>query len=157
MPDLKQMAERQRALARFGELALRSDDLQEVLTEACRLVADALGADFAKIIELDDQAQELFVRAGVGWGEGVVGVVRLPMHDRSSETFAIELGQPVITPDIDIEDRFVFPDFLIEHGVKAIVNVPIPTPGGGPAYGLLQVDNREPRDFSEEDTAFLRT
>src|SRR3954447_6203515 len=31
---------RQRVLAEFGDLALRSDDLDEVLTEACRLVAE---------------------------------------------------------------------------------------------------------------------
>lgn len=157
MPNLKQMADRQRALARFGELALRSEDLQEVLTEACHLVADALGADLAKIIELDVKTDELLVRAGIGWRDGVVGVVRLPMHELSSETFAIKIGEPVITPDIDQEERFIFPDFLIEHGVKAIVNVPIFTPGAGPAYGLLQVDHREVRDFDDEDTAFLRT
>ncbi len=157
MSYLIRMADRQRALARFGDLALRSEDLQEVLTEACRLVADALGADFAKIIELDTDAEELLVRAGVGWREGVVGAVRLPMNELSSETFAIKLGEPVITPDIDSEDRFAFPAFLIEHGVKAIVNVPIFTPGGGPAYGLLQVDHRVARDFDQEDTAFLRT
>ncbi|WP_037533434.1 histidine kinase dimerization/phosphoacceptor domain -containing protein [Sphingomonas sp. Ant20] len=151
------MIERQRVLARFGELALRSEDLHEILTEACRLVADALGADLAKIMEVEPEAQELFVRAGVGWNDGIVGVVRLPMQERSSETCAIEVGEPVITPDIAKEKRFVFPDFLIEHGVKAIVNVPIFTPGPGPAYGLLQVDNREPREFDEQDTEFLRT
>ena len=157
MPRYDQMVDRQKVLARFGELAMRSDDLQEVLTEACRLVAEALGADLSKIMELDQDAQELLVRAGVGWRDGVVGSVRLPMHERSSETYAIDVGEPVITPDVDKEQRFVFPEFLIEHGVKAIVNVPIFTPGGGAAYGLLQVDDREPREFDEADTEFLRT
>ena len=156
MSDHEQMNERQRILAKFGELALRSEDLQEVLTEACRLVAAALGADLAKIMELDPEAQELSVRAGVGWNDGVVGVVRLPMGERSSETYAIKVGEPVITSDIAKEERFVFPDFLIEHGVQAIVNVPIFTPGAGPAYGLLQVDTRTTRDFNQQDIEFLR-
>ncbi len=42
----------QGALARFGELALRSEDLDEILHEACRLVGDALGTDLAKVVEL---------------------------------------------------------------------------------------------------------
>ncbi len=32
------LLDQQRVLARFGELALRSEDLDEILTEACRLV-----------------------------------------------------------------------------------------------------------------------
>jgi hypothetical protein len=31
-----ELLRQQTALARFGELALRSDDLEEILTEACR-------------------------------------------------------------------------------------------------------------------------
>ncbi|WP_260600092.1 hypothetical protein [Sphingomonas endolithica] len=76
----------QRILADFGEFALRSEDLDEVLTEACRLVGKALGTDLAKVLEIENTEQTLFVRAGVGWGEGVVGHVRLPMGERSSET-----------------------------------------------------------------------
>ena len=38
----------QTTLARFGELALRSNDLDEILTEACRLAGEALGTDLAK-------------------------------------------------------------------------------------------------------------
>ncbi len=40
--------QQQTVLARFGEFALRCDDLDEILTEACRLIGDALGADLAK-------------------------------------------------------------------------------------------------------------
>jgi len=43
-----------------------------------------------------------------------------------------------------------------EHGVIALVNVPIFLPGRV-AYGVLQVDATRPRDFDDEDIAFLRT
>jgi two-component sensor histidine kinase len=43
-----------------------------------------------------------------------------------------------------------------DAGVVALVNVPIFLPGGEP-YGLLQVDSRQPREFGEEDVAFLKT
>ena len=156
MPDREQMMARQRVLADFGDLALRSDDLDEVLTEACRLVGEALGTDLAKILEIEPDRRCLLVRAGVGWRPGVVGETRLPMHERSSETYSIEAGRPVITRDIGEEDRFEFADLLKEHGVVALVNTPVFLPGGRP-YGLLQVDSREPRDFAEEDIEFLRT
>ena len=42
---LSSLLRQQEVLAKFGELALRSDSLDEILTESCRLVAEALGTD----------------------------------------------------------------------------------------------------------------
>jgi PAS domain S-box-containing protein len=156
MADLEDMVKRQRILADFGEFALRNEDLDAVLAEACRLVHQALGADLAKVVEIDHGRQELLVRAGIGWQPGIVGVARLPMGERSSETYSVELAQPVVTRDLAAEKRFEFPEFLKQHDVVALVNVPIFLPGGH-AYGLLQVDSRATRDFGPEDVEFLRT
>jgi hypothetical protein len=78
MPVDAEMIKRQRVLADFGEFALHSDDLDEVLCEACRLVGEALGTGRAKILEIQDDGQWLIVRAGVGWDPGIVGRLRLP-------------------------------------------------------------------------------
>jgi PAS domain S-box-containing protein len=156
MPGYDQMIKRQQILADFGEFTLCSENLDAVLTEACRLVGEALGTGRAKILEIQDDGQCLFVRAGVGWDPGIVGELRMSMGEHTSETFAIKEGKPVITQDISKEERFDIPEFLKKAGVVALVNVPIRVPGGK-AYGLLQVDATEPRDFGDEDTEFLRT
>jgi PAS domain S-box-containing protein len=155
MPDPEQMVRRQKVLADFGEFALRSESLDEVLTEACRLVGEALGTRRAKVLEIEHERQTLLVRAGVGWRPDIAGRLRLEMSEHSSETFSIEAGRPVVTRDIREEDRFEVPAFLKDAGVVALANVPVFLPGGR-AYGLLQVDATEPRDFGEEDTEFLR-
>jgi PAS domain S-box-containing protein len=154
--SLEEFDRRQQALADFGEFTLRCDDLQQVLQEGCRLVADALQADLAKVLEISDDRQTALVRAGVGWAPGVVGQKRLSLDDKSSETFAIASGTPMVTPDIATETRFVFADFMLEHGVVALVNVPIFLPGGE-AYGVLEVDATKARDFPHGDVQFLRT
>lgn len=156
MPDREQMMERQRVLADFGAVALRSGDLTEVLTEACRLVAEALGCDLAKVLEIEEKEKVLFVRAGVGWQPGIVGVVRLKMKEHSSETYSIEKGVPVCTSNIHTDDRFNFPDFMVHAGIVGAVNVPIFLPGGK-AYGLLQVDSRKEWSPDDRDTQFLQT
>lgn len=158
MSDVDQMMARQRALADFGELALRSGNLDEVLTEACRLVGRAFATNLAKVVEIEEEgrAPALFVRAGVGWPPGVVGEVRLAADVHSSESYAIKSGVPIVTSDIREEGRFGFPDFMVEAGVRGMVNVPIFLPGGKP-YGLLQVDSREAWDPQDEDVEFLRT
>jgi two-component sensor histidine kinase len=153
---IQTLTHRQKLLADFGDFALRCDDLDEILTRACQLVGDALGTDLAKVLEIERGAHQALVRAGVGWQPGVVGQARVSLGERSSEAYSIKVSRPVITLDITQEARFDLPEFLREHDVVALVNVPIFLPGGKP-YGLLQVDAREPRDFGEEDVEFLRS
>ncbi|MGI3776805.1 MAG: PAS domain S-box protein [Janthinobacterium lividum] len=156
MTDREQLLGRQQVLADFGDLALRSEDLDHVLTEACRLVSEALGTTRAKVLEIRREEGSLLVRAGVGWDEDVVGRARVALDERSSETYALEAGEPVITQDIGEEDRFGVPAFMREAGVVALANVPIVLPGGR-VYGLLEVDDVRPRRFGPDDTKFLRT
>ena len=147
----------QTVLAKFGELTLRSNDLDEILTEACRLVGQAIGTDLAKVVELQPDGHTLLVRAGVGWKPGVVGVATVQAADDTSEGIALKTGEPMISPDITTEQRFRYPPFLIENGVRAVSNVVIISEQGKPPFGILQVDSRQPRQFTIEDTAFLRT
>jgi PAS domain S-box-containing protein len=147
----------QSALVRFGELALKSNDLDEILTEACRLVAEALGTDLAKVVELQADGQTLLVRAGVGWKPGVVGKTAVKLTDMLSESHALKTGEPMISPNIDTENRFRYPTFLLEHGVKAVANVAILGGKGRPPYGVLQIDSGAPRRFTDNDTNFLRS
>lgn len=155
--DPPQQLRQQTILAQFGELALESDDLDEILTEACRLVGEAIGTDFAKVVQLQPDGKTLLVRAGVGWKDGVIGVKTIKASDDTSEGYALKTGEPMISPDIDKETRFRYADFLIDNGAKAVANVIIIGGKDRPPFGILQVDSRVRREFSEEDIAFLRT
>ncbi len=158
MPDREQWEKRQKALAEFGEFALRSEKLDDILHRACELVGEALGTDISKVLEIDHGKGDLLVKAGIGWPPGIVGRQRLSMNERSSEAYSIAEGVPVFTRDIGKEARFDFPDFMKEAGITAIVNVPIFLPGTEKkAYGLLEVDSRESREFGEGDQEFLLT
>jgi two-component sensor histidine kinase len=153
--DQATLLRQQTALARFGLFALESERLDDILNEACRLVGDALQTDLAKVVEVLADRDTLLVRAGVGWRPGVVGLTTRPIDPKSSEGFALLSGKPVISVDIDGEHRFTYAPFLKSHGVKAMVNVPIPGARGRKAFGLLQVDSRVPRGFNEDDILFL--
>jgi signal transduction histidine kinase len=152
-----ELLRQQTALARFGELALRSDDLEEILTEACRLAGEALGTDLAKVVELQEDGKTLVVRAGVGWKPGVIGVATIAAEHDTSEGHALRTGEPMISPDIATETRFKYAQFLIDSGVRAVANVLIIGGQGRPPFGILQIDSRVPRQFTESDTLFLRS
>jgi len=155
--DHAALLRQQTAMAKFGELALKSDDLDGILTEACHLVGEALGTDLAKIVELQEDGHTLLVRAGVGWKPGVVGKVTIEAEEDTSEGLALKMGEPMISPDIGKETRFRYPPFLTENGVRAVANVVIIGGKDRPPFGILQVDSREPRQFNDEDIVFLRS
>ncbi|HEY0420557.1 MAG TPA: histidine kinase dimerization/phosphoacceptor domain -containing protein [Acetobacteraceae bacterium] len=146
----------QTALAQFGEFALRSEDLDDILHEACRLIGSALGTDLAKVMEVQEDGKTLLIRAGVGWQPGVVGEVTVRADERTSEGLALATGEPIICSDIRRENRFDLPGFMKDRGVQAFVNVNIISADSQPPYGILQVDSLKPREFSEADIQFLR-
>jgi signal transduction histidine kinase len=69
--------------------------------------------------------------------------------------YALQTGNPAASSNIDNEDRFTYADLVKEAGIKALVNVVILAAEDRPPYGILQVDSRNPREFSDID--FLRT
>ncbi len=156
-PSASTLLRHELTLVKFGELALKSDDLDEILTEACRLVGETLGTDLAKVMELQADGETLLVRAGVGWMPGVVGAVRLRAADDTSEGHVLKTGEPMISPDIGQETRFTYPAFLTDHGVKAVANVLVIGGKDRLPFGILQIDSRTPRAFTEDDIAFLRS
>ena len=144
------------ALARFGLFAFRSEDLDAVLHRACELVAEGLGAEMAKVLELRREQGDFLVRAGVGWKPGVVGRETFAGGAADSPAgYALGQDEPVISPDVASETRFAIPDVLTEHGVQSMVNVVIAGEDG--PYGALEVDAPRHRDFDDEDVAFLKT
>jgi signal transduction histidine kinase/CheY-like chemotaxis protein len=155
--DQKKMIRQQTTLAKFGEFALRSSELDEILTEACRVVGQALGTDLAAVMELQEGGKVLLMRAGVGWKPGTVGKATVKATDDTSESHALKTGEPMISPDISEEKRFVYAPFLTDNGVKAVANVIIIGGQEKPPFGILQVDSRTIRNFTDDDTSFLRS
>ena len=152
-----ELLDQQAVLAEFGEFALRADDLDPILNEACRLVGRALGTDLAKVMERQADGRTLLVRAGVGWEPGLVGRLTTSTEEDTSTAHALATGEPCIVPDLARERRFKVAGFVTEHGVRALVNVLIRGADGKPPYGILEVDSRKPRRFTDDDIAFLRT
>src|SRR5437763_16836729 len=63
----------QELLAELGVLALQRTGFTDMLNHAARMTAEGLGAEYCKIMEYIPAEKRLFVRAGLGWDQGVVG------------------------------------------------------------------------------------
>ncbi len=151
---LRQRIRQQELLAELGVLALQGTSFIEMLNHTARVTAEGLGAEYCKVMEYIPAEKRLLVRAGVGWGEGVVGNATIGADLASPAGYALRTGKPVISNHLEVEQRFRTPELLIEHGIRRAMNVILQ--GDGSPFGVLEVDSRSEGEFSEHDIAFLQ-
>ena len=154
--ELERRACQQQVVADLGQAALDSDDLDGLLARASKQVAAALDADYGKVLELDAEGDELLLRQGVGWDDGLVGEATVSAREDGSQAAATLTNDgPVVVADLQREDRFDGPALLTDHGVQSGISTVIGPPDE--PWGVLGVHTTEYRSFSEEDAAFVRS
>jgi len=151
--ELAYRLRQQRLTADFGYFALKTDNLDEILQEATRVAASGLNSPLAKVLEHMGRGQGFVVRAGVGWGPGVVGVETVGDDLESPGGYTFHTGKPLISNHLENEQRFRTPALLVQHGVKRAMNVIIQT--DEMRFGVLEVDSSDQGKFDEADIAFL--
>src|SRR5689334_9160035 len=144
----------QELLAELGVLALQGTSFIEMLNHTARVTAEGLGAEYCKVMEYMPSESRLLVRAGVGWGEGVVGNATVGADLASPAGYALRTGKPVISNHLENEQRFRTPELLVEHGIRRAMNVILQ--GDGTPYGVLEVDSQSEGEFAQSDIVFLQ-
>src|ERR1700761_432591 len=144
----------QELLAELGVLALQRTSFTDLLNHTARMTAEGLDAEYCKIMEYIPADKRLLVRAGVGWGEGVVGNATVGADLDSPAGFALQTGKPVISNHLENEERFRTPELLVRYGIHRAMNVILQ--GDGRPFGVLEVDSRSEDEFVPHDLAFLQ-
>jgi two-component sensor histidine kinase len=153
-PDLTRRLAQREQLAGLGAFALGTGNVDQLLTEVCRVVAAGLGVRFCKFLEPVAAENALLVRAGVGWREGVVGHAKLDADAGSPAGHALKTGEPVLSSKLSEEHRFRAPPLLLEHGIETAMNVIVR--GEAQIFGVLEADSRRPGVFDAEDISFMQ-
>lgn len=149
-------ADQHAVVAGLGQQALDTSDLDRLLGHTCTAVADVLDAELCTVLELSADEAYLWLRAGVGWEQGAVGVATVDNTTDTQAGYTLSADKPVVVADFATEGRVTASPLLTEHRVASGVSVPVVLPRGR-AYGVLGVHTRRPREFTEDDTAFLRS
>ena len=147
--------ERQQAvIAKLGRAALAGDDLGKLFDRAVREVAGVFHADYAKLLRLQSSKKELFLEAGTGWQDGLVGHARLPAGIESQGGYTLQVAGPVFVEDLSKEKRFAGPQLLIDHEVVSGISV-IVGPEDNP-WGVLGVHAKRHIEFTIDDGNFVQ-
>ena len=151
---LRDRARQQAAVAELGRQALVGVGLQELLDTAVQVVAETLGVEFCKVLELVPDGKSVLLRAGVGWKEGLVGraLVRTGLESQAGYTLLSEV--PVIVEELKSEKRFSGPPLLHDHQVVSGMSVIIQGQNG--PYGVMGAHTIRKHRFSQDDVNFLQ-
>jgi len=153
--EMQARVRQQAAVVQVGQCALGLDDLLTLMDEACIVVAETLGLEYCKVLELLPDRNNLLLRAGFGWKEGVVGQEKVSAGTQSQAGYTLLSGKPIIVEDLSSETRFIAPSLLREHGVVSGMSVIIP--GRDRPFGVLGAHTVKPRVFNKDDIHFLES
>jgi DNA-binding NarL/FixJ family response regulator/signal transduction histidine kinase len=152
--EIEKRAQQQAIVAELGYQALAETNLQTLMDEAVSLVAQTLDVEYCKILELLPEGDELLLRAGVGWEEGLVGRATEGTDLDSQAGFTLLSEEPVILHGIHEEERFSTSTLLRDHGVVSGVSVIIWN--REQTFGILGVHTKHHRTFTGDDINFLQ-
>jgi PAS domain S-box-containing protein len=148
-------AREQTLLADLSLRALRADDLQPLLDDAVRLVADVLQVELGEIAELEPAGGRLSWRAAFGWSaDEIAHAAPFPAGAASLVGYALLVGEPVISDNVAADERFRISSLLAQRAPVSAAAVVIP--GQHDPYGVLAVIAREARTFGSREIEFMQ-
>jgi PAS domain S-box-containing protein len=152
--EIRMLAHLQSVVADLGERALRGAPLSQMLDDVANQVAQALGVDYCKVLELLPNRDALLMRSGAGWKPGYVGHATVGLGTDSQAGYTLQTGEPVVVEDLQTEKRFAGTALLHEHEVVSGASVVVSTSEG--PYGVLAVYTCRPRSFTADEVNFLQ-
>lgn len=153
--ELQTRARQQEVAAELGQQALETDNLEQLMHDATVAIAETLDSDYAKVLELLPGGDEMLLRQGVGWRDGLVGDATVPTDVDSQAGYTLLSEEPVIVDDLRIDERFSGPELLTSHDVVSGISVIIGSVEE--PWGALGVHTVERHEFTDHDVNFVQS
>jgi len=131
-----------RILVDIGRLSGENPDLDRFLDQTVLQIARGVEIHHVKVLQYRPETSDLLLVAGVGWKEGGVRTATFSVDLRSPPGRAFQTAEPVSIKNFSDQDEYVRSNFLKEHGIVSVSNVPVLI--GGAAWGVLEVDSTTP-------------
>ncbi len=148
--------ERQQAAAHtLGQFALAGIDLAEMIQETVDTVHTILDLEFGSYLELLPHSEELVLRAGVGWPQGLIGRTRVSAARRTQAGYVLGSQTPVVVEDLSRETRFQGSPLLLEQG--AVSGISLVVEGRDRKFGILEAYGARQRLFTADKIEFFQS
>ena len=144
------------AVQKINSVVNSSLDLSDTLTQTVNVVAEVTHADVCSLFLYDETSNRLVLSATSGLNPAAVGSMSLEIGEGIAGTAAQE-GRPIAIRDGWLDPRFkVVPD-LQEEPYHGMLSVPIILFTVNKLIGVLTLQEKVVREFTEDEIAFTET
>ena len=150
-PEIRQ----QEVIADFGQEALNTDDINQLLYDASKAVAKTLDTEYTSILKLLPSGDEAVLTQGIGWRDGLVGSATVPVVSDSQLGKTLQIEELVTVDDMRGETRFDIPELISSHDIVSSSSVIIGSVEN--PWGVLEMHTTDHREFTEQDAAFVQS
>ncbi len=151
--DTKQKASQFDSLVRVSHSITSERYLDEILSLIVVITAEMLNSKICSIMLLNDQADELSIKATQSLSEEYKKKPNLKVQN-SLVGNVIRSKQPLIVADVREEKRYVYRDLAVKENLSSMVAVPMIVKDK--AIGIINVYTKEPHHFSDEEVNVLQ-
>lgn len=140
-------------MAIFGLYVADRVEIDGLFLEACRVAAEGLHADRAKVMEWVRDGDYLLLRSGFGFDPEMLKWTTISAGRDTPAGYALHTKSPVLS-DVDGSNNAPkTPELMALQGVKKTISVLIPTSSG--YFGVLEVDCGCLCEFTNNDVNFV--
>jgi len=150
--DLARRNQELAALVEATRVIASSLDLEEILQAIVHQAAAISGTPFVRLFLVDDGAQALRYRVGVGLPPEAERALAVPVGESFSGQVAAT-GKPLAVADTRGDPRLRHPEHATQHGLISYLGLPVKL--GDRVLGVLVFNTRSPRTYSQAEIAFL--
>ncbi|MFC4436941.1 MULTISPECIES: PAS domain-containing protein [Natrialbaceae] len=149
---LQRRVRQQEVVAELSQQALEADDLDQLLHDAVTAVAATLDTERAELLEFD--GDDLRLRYGVGWRDGLVGSATVPVDPDSQIGATLCSDDPIVDSGLRAAGRSSGLEALTDRDIDSGISAAV-----GPsdnAWGVLGAHTTTNREFTQQDADFVR-
>jgi phosphotransferase system enzyme I (PtsP) len=143
-----------RTLEDISSIILHSHDLQDTLENIVTLVAKRMGSDVCSIYLLEKDGETLTLKATKGLSKASVGRVAMKVHEGLTG-LAVETRAMVMTDNAPAHPRYKYFKEAKEESFLSFLGLPLFEHKA--PIGVIVVQTRETRTFSDDEISILRT
>lgn len=143
-----------RTLEDISSIILHSHDLQDTLDNIVTLVARRMGSDVCSIYLLENDGETLTLKATKGLSKASVNRVFMKVHEGLTG-LAVETREMVMTDNAPAHRRYKYFKESKEERFLSFLGLPLFEHKA--PIGVIVVQTREPRTFSDDEISILRT
>jgi diguanylate cyclase (GGDEF)-like protein/PAS domain S-box-containing protein len=146
-------AKQQSVIAAFGQRALASRHLDELLEHVVDALVEGLGVSRCGVLQLTPDALSVVAKAGRGHDSAYDGRV-VKIEDGTPERFALDAGEPLVVVDYASDERFVVRKTGITEDMRSAVVVPVVGVAG--CFGLISALSVDVGRFPQSSVDFVQ-